>query len=516
MGLIIFIIGVIGWHAGMYGMFKKAGIEPWKALIPFYNTWLIVEKTCIKKLWFWLQLIPIAGQFITIWITIIFVMHFGKMDMIAHTLTVFFPFVYFPYLGFSEKIRYGGEKVFKLYKKPVSREWIDAGVFAVVAATIIRTFVFEAYVIPTGSMEKTLLVNDFLFVSKMSYGPRVPSTPLSFPFVHNTMPFSQTTPSYIKAVQLPYKRIQGWEEVKRNDVVVFNFPAGDTIINLPNYGSAHPYYDVLADRDQTAISWQSGEKFHGDRAKLNEYYENQLLVHPWDKTDNYIKRCVAVGGDTIQVKNGVLFIDSKEAYIAPNSQTDYVIKTNGTSIDFGAIQKQINVTDEELEAIGQLQKDSSYTINLTHEAKLIIEKLPNVISVKNYVFPEMPGLMFPFNSTSASWSPDNYGPLYIPKKGATVTLSKDNIDIYRRLISVYEGHQLNETGGSFKIDGQSATTYTFKYNYYWMMGDNRHNSQDCRFWGFVPETHVVGKASMIWFSWEKGVPRWKRLFNIIR
>jgi signal peptidase I len=166
MGLLLFIIGIIGWHVGMYGMFKKAGIEAWKAFIPFYNTWLIVEKCKIRKYWFWLQLIPIAGQFITIWITIIFVMHFKKVSVLDHAATVLFPFIYFPYLGFSEKEKWYGEDVLKHYHKPASREWIDAGVFAVVAATIIRTFVFEAYVIPTGSMEKTLLVNDFLFVNK--------------------------------------------------------------------------------------------------------------------------------------------------------------------------------------------------------------------------------------------------------------------------------------------------------------------------------------------------------------
>ncbi len=203
MGWIIFIIGIIGWHIGMYGMFKKAGIEPWKALIPLYNTWIIVNKTNIRKIWFWIQFIPIAGQFITIWITIIFVMHFGRFSLLHHTQQYLLPFIYFPYLGFSKNERYVGHEVVKRYQKGPVREWIDAAVFAVVAATIIRTFVFEAYTIPTESMEKTLLVNDFLFVNKMTYGPRIPQTPLSFPFVHNIMPFSTTTPSYTKLVQLP-------------------------------------------------------------------------------------------------------------------------------------------------------------------------------------------------------------------------------------------------------------------------------------------------------------------------
>src|SRR6478735_2031148 len=245
MGWIIFILGAIGWHIGLYGMFKKAGIEPWKAFIPFYNMWCMVEKTGIKKVWFWLQFIPIAGQFVTIWILIIFVMHFGQFTFLQHAAVVFLPFVYLPYVGFSKDIRWGGKDIMKRYKKSAAREWVDAAVFAVVAAMLIRTFIFEAYTIPTESMEKTLLINDFLFVSKMSYGPRLPQTPLSFPFVHNTLPSMPTTPSYLKWIQVPYTRLPGFVDVKRNDVVVFNFPAGDTIINLENYGSKNPYYDVL-------------------------------------------------------------------------------------------------------------------------------------------------------------------------------------------------------------------------------------------------------------------------------
>ena len=192
-GWIVFIVATLGWHIGMYGMFKKAGIEGWKAFIPFYNTWCIVSKLNLKKYWFFFQLVPIAGQFITIWICIKFVEHFGRFGVGHHALTVFFPFIYFPYLGFSPNERYAGELVVSNYKKSAVREWVDAAAFAIVAATLIRTFVFEAYTIPTPSMEKSLLVNDFLFVSKMAYGPRIPNTPIAMPFVHHTLPVVNIT-----------------------------------------------------------------------------------------------------------------------------------------------------------------------------------------------------------------------------------------------------------------------------------------------------------------------------------
>ncbi len=503
MGLFLFIIGAIGWHIGIYGMFKKAGIEPWKAFIPFYNTWLIVEKCHISKVWFWLQFIPVAGQFITIWITIIFVMHFKRFSLLHHTMTVFFPFLYFPYLGFSKSESWGGETVVSSYRKSVSREWIDAGVFAVVAATIIRTFVFEAYVIPTGSMEKTLLVNDFLFVSKMSYGPRIPITPLSFPFVHNTMPFTKFTPSYIKSVQLPYKRLPAFTEVKRNDVVVFNFPAGDTIINEDGYLSASPYYDVLR------------QAYHGNREKL--FAEHEILVHPYDKTDNYIKRCTAVSGDEVQVKNSYLFINGQPAFVAPGSQTEYTVATNGTGLsdDFLKDELGIDVNDIKDQQIRNVENTpGTYVINMTAEEAARIKKQPNVKSVERYI-DSARGYTFPYDDANYPWSTDNFGPLKIPKKGDVIALNEKTIPVYRRLISVYEGNKLEEVNGKYIINGVETTTYTTKLNYYWMMGDNRHRSQDSRFWGFVPETHIVGKASLIWFSWNNG-PRWKRLFNSIK
>ena len=502
MGWILFIVGVIGWHLGMYGMFKKAGIEPWKALIPFYNTWLIVEKCQIKQYWFWLQLIPIGGQFITIWITIIFVMHFRRFDMIHHTAATLLPFIYFPYLGFSPNEKFIGAEALKAYKKPASREWIDAGVFAVVAATLIRTFIFEAYVIPTESMEKTLLVNDFLFVNKISYGARIPQTPLSFPFVHNTMPFSLTTPSYIKEVQIPYTRLKAIDPIERNDVVVFNFPAGDTIINLPDYGSKVPYYDVLR------------YQFNGNReALMNEF---PILVHPMDKTDNYIKRCVAVPGDVLQIKNAQLFINNAPAFVPPGAQTEYLVQTNGTPFSEDFLKEKLGINPEDTKGqIEQIEgKAGLYKINATAEEAALIKQEKNVVAIETYV-DTMVGYTFPQEPAAYPFSIDNFGPITVPRKGSTVMLTSLNMPLYRRIITTYEKNTLEEKDGKIIINGKETNQYTFQLNYYWMMGDNRHRSQDSRFWGFVPETHVVGKASLIWFSWEKG-PRWKRLFNGIK
>ncbi len=502
MGLLLFFVGLIGWHVGMYGMFKKAGIEPWKALVPFYNTWLIVEKTKIKKYWFWYQLIPIAGQFITIWITIIFVMQFKKVNVLHHAATIFLPFIYFPYLGYSKDTKFYGPSVMALYHKPASREWIDAGVFAIVAATLIRTFVFEAYVIPSESMEKTLLVNDFLFVNKMSYGARIPQTPLSFPFVHNTMPGSITTPSYLKWIQIPYKRLPAFTPVKRNDVVVFNFPAGDTIINLPEFGSKQPYYDILR------------TQFKGDRDALNAQFP--IIVHPMDKTDNYIKRCVAEGGDLLEIRNAVVYINGVPAHLPTASQTEYIVETNGTPFteEFLMAELGIDVQDTKGQVVPYENKPNTYVFNMTPLEMAVMKKQSNIVSINLYVNSYVGGY-FPYDEANFPYSLDNFGPIKIPKKGEVVELSTRNIALYRRLITDYEHNQLQEVNGKFIINGKETTTYTPNYNYYWMMGDNRHRSQDSRYWGFVPETHIVGKASLIWFSYENG-PRWKRLFNNIK
>jgi signal peptidase I len=502
MGYILLSIGVIGWHIGMYGMFKKAGIAPWKALVPFYNTWCIVEVTRTKKYWFWLQLIPIAGQFITIWLTIIFVMHFKKVSVPDHAATVLIPFLYFPYLGFSSDVKWYGHDTLRHYHKPVSREWIDAAVFAVVAATLIRSFIFEAYVIPTGSMEKTLLVNDFLFVNKMSYGARIPQTPLSFPFVHNFMPFSKTSPSYIKEVQIPYKRLPAISSIRRNDVVVFNFPAGDTIINDEEHGSLVPYYDVLRN------------EFNGNREALKDRYP--VLVHPMDKTDNYIKRCVGVPGDLLEVKSGILYINGQPGFQSPTSQTEYLVQTDGSPINSEFLLSELGIDVDNTKDQIRFSSGQSdvFVINMTPAEAAKVKALSTVKSVALYS-DNMVGQTFPNNEALYPWTVDNFGPLRIPKKGDKVELTPANIDIYRRLITTYEHNQLDEINGKYILNGKEVTSYTVQLNYYWMMGDNRHRSQDSRYWGFVPETHIVGKASMIWFSYENG-PRWKRIFSSIK
>jgi signal peptidase I len=420
--------------------------------------------------------------------------------------------LYFPYLAYKEKPKFIGKEGVKKHKKAGWREWVDAAIFAVVAATLIRTFIFEAYTIPSGSMEKTLLVRDFLFVSKLSYGPRIPNTPLSVPFVHNYLPGSSRK-SYSEALKIPYTR---WfaSSPKAGDVVVFNFPAGDTVINLPNYQSKDPYYDVIR-------RFGRGNPDEGRKIVLSSPEEYPLAVHPVDKTDNYIKRCVGAPGDMLEVRGGQVYLNGKMSVPPPEAQYTYTFRTNRPLND-EYMKEEFNTTE-----YGMLQ-DGSIIINLPYNQ---VEKFGKQPFLTGPLVPEnevysaadvndidnrtTSGDVYPQDARYFPWTKDNYGPVWIPKKGAAITLTDSTYKLYERAIRVYEGNEFTQSNGKFLLNGKEASTYTFKMDYFWMMGDNRHGSQDSRFWGFVPEDRIVGKAWLIWFSWENG-PRWKRLFNIVK
>ena len=384
----------------------------------------------------------------------------------------------------------------KVYKTVY--EWVNAIIFATVVATLVHIFIFQMYVIPTSSMERSLLVGDYLYVSKVAYGPQMPNTPLSFPFVHHTMPFSQTKKSFSEAIKWPYHRLKGLKPIRRNDVVVFNFPAGDTVL-LED--PAVTYYDVVREFERS-FGKEEGRK------RLNQEYT--IISRPVDKRENYIKRCIAIPGDSLEIRDGRAFINGEPQEPVPGLQYSYIVQTSSPFTQY-AID---NLGIREYTGNG-----SGYYMTLTDETAEKVKALNNVISVRRYIYTPNNGV-FP-QWDEPRWSQDNYGPIWIPAKGATVRLTTENLPLYRRIIEAYEGHELEERDGKIYIDGAEATEYTFAMNYYWMMGDNRHNSADSRFWGFVPEDHIVGKASFVWLSLDanKRFPaniRWDRLFRKVK
>ena len=385
-------------------------------------------------------------------------------------------------------------------KQTKAVEWVDAIIFAVIAATFIRMFFIEAYTIPTSSMEKSMLVGDFLFVSKTAYGPKLPNTPLSFPFVHHTMPLSKTRKSYVEWIENPYKRIAGFGNVENNDVVVFNFPHGDTVaMNMPT----QDYYQMV-------------RSYGRDRVWSDQRTFGKIISRPVDKRENYIKRCIGIPGDEIKIIDGQVYVNGKEQEHFPGIQYDYIITTNETPINKRTLEK-IGVS----KADQQVFSDSQYLYPLTDEYVKELEQLNNVTSVKRVNMPagNWDKNIFPYDS-NYNWNVDNFGPLTIPQKGKTVDLTLKTLPLYSRIIDLYEEHDLEVKDSTIYVDGAATDHYTFAMDYYWMMGDNRHNSADSRYWGFVPEDHVVGKAVFIWLSLDKeksfpGNIRWSRLFSFI-
>jgi signal peptidase I len=496
--LLFFVLTLVG----LWGIFEKSGYKGWMSIVPFYNLyiWLKIIK---KPLWWYIfLLIPFINVFVILLMIVEICKCFKKYDLGAQALGVLFPFFYLPYLGFSKKETYLEPDKRPVIKKTVVREWVDAIIFAVIAASIIRIFLIEAYTIPTSSMEKTLLVGDYLFVSKVNFGPRVPNTPISFPFVHHTLPLTESTQSYLEWLELPYYRFPGFQKIRNMDVVVFNYPDGDTLST--KYQSNASYYQLVRRYGRETV-WNNKNEF-GD-----------IIARPVDKRENFIKRCIGISGDVIQIVNRKVFINGKEEQNPGRRQYTYLVHTDGTSINSRNFEK-LDITEPV-----STDNNGNYELTLSDEALASMKEFSNVKSIEPIIRPASytdPDI-FPFDS-NYRWNVDNFGPITIPKKGVTVPINKTNICLYRRVIGVFEGNKLEEKDGKIYVNGKECSSYTFKMNYFWMMGDNRHNSADSRYWGFVPEDHVVGKAVFVWLSLDPnkslfdGKIRWNKLLRIVK
>lgn len=526
----LLLVGYVLLSVALHKIFEKAGEDPKKAFIPIYN-FVVVGKIVGRSSWYgWLMLVPVLNIFIFSALMVDLARSFGRNSFWQDFAAVVVAPFYFGWLGRQEEVDYEGpilekeraylarleaaqktknkreiNKVERSNPNPKNwgREWAESAIFAVFAATFIRLLFIEPYIIPTPSMEGSLMVGDFLFVSKAHYGLRLPETVLQLPLVHNRAPFINAE-SYLEKPSLPYRRLPMIENLDRYDPVVFNMPAGDSVYIFPDrvYSSADYETGLLAQANpRYAKSIQSGR--------------TPLVTRPRDKKDLYVKRAVGMPGDLLEIRDRELFIDGEKIAHPSTVQFLYVVEFSAppNTISWG----DLGIADGDIASV----QGNTYFLYLGEQQKTDLRAADDQVKITPFNYDQeqfMGNRLYPHNAKYyGNWSNDNYGPIKIPAAGETIQLTPENYWIYWRPIKVYEGNDLEVKNGQYYINGQVATEYTFKKDYYWMMGDNRHNSEDSRVWGFVPFDHVVGKPLFIWFSirendLSKGI-EWKRIFK---
>lgn len=497
MGNIIFLILVLISFAGLYKIFEKAGLPAWKALIPVYNFWLVGGIINRPKWWGLIMIVPGVNLIMYGVYGFHLARAFKKRmnnDLIVAALM---PYLYFAYLGFNKDIKFFGVSDIKSESSFI-KNWADPIIFAVVAASIIRGFFFEAFTIPTSSLEKSLMVGDFLFVNKVCYGAKVPQTPMAFPFAHHTLPFTTGTQSYLEWLKLPYMRLPGYSKPKNGEIVVFNYPDGDTVtIGTQQYTS---YYEMVRRFGYTNMNNPNFKVDLGGMSIKN----GKKVGRPVDKREHYVKRCVGIAGDKLEIKDGELYINDKKQAMPEHAQHFYDVKVLNSVLQIDEEfldQRDIYVT--EAYPKGNIGDTSIFAFNMPADVAQQLKNTPGVLDVKIQIEPkgEYSPSIFP-HDPKFPWNNDNFGPITLPKEGMTVSIDTNNLCIYEKMLSTYDNgiHQITTSGAQVLYDGKPITSYTFKRDYYWMMGDNRHNSADSRSWGVVPFDHVVGRPVFVWFS----------------
>jgi len=472
--LFILFIQVIHF-LGTWKLYEAAGRKSWEAAIPVYNAVILMKIVGRPSWWTLLLFIPIINLvlFPVIWVETL--RSFGKKSTLDTFLGIATLGLYLFFINYSKDLNYIKER--DLNPKNKTSDTVSSLLFAVIVATLVHTYFIQPFTIPTSSLEKSLLVGDFLFVSKMNYGARIPMTSVALPMVHDSIPIVKTK-SYLNNPQLPYFRLPAFQKIARTDIVVFNWPV-DTV---------HYFFEKTG---------------------------KEGVIKPIDKKSNYVKRCVGVPGDSLSIKNGFVYINGKILALPERAkpQFSYTVTTDGSAFDPTYLLKELNITD----GVYQTAQNSYFFNALTEETAVRLKNNPIVKSLDRNVSTEIESSIFPQIN---KWNRDNFGPIYIPQKGKTVALTTETLPFYKRIISEYEKNDLKVNGSDIRINGEIAKNYTFKQDYYWMMGDNRHNSEDSRYWGFVPEDHIVGKPVFIWMSWDthgSGLNkiRWERLFTTV-